>query len=113
MQTAAYLTNNEPHSGLDIGKPFKKLWGKEENLQHMRVLGARAFAHIEVHTPKPEPNAWEGIRVGHSSNSNGIRIYNPEARNVWFLDTPSRLHASLAATQKTSLSTSTTREATF
>ena len=47
MLTAAYLFNRMPHSGLDMETPFKWLYGKEVNLSHLKIIGARAFAHIK------------------------------------------------------------------
>ena len=61
------------------------------NLEHLRVIGARAFVHIETYKRTLDPHTWEERLVGHSSNS---RIYNPatrrvvESMNVMFLENP-------------------------
>ena len=47
MLTAAYVCNRMPHSGLDMEAPFKRLYGKEANLSHLKIIGARAFVHIK------------------------------------------------------------------
>lgn len=39
MQPAAYLGNRAPHSGLHMGTRFKNIWGKDANLQRLRVSG--------------------------------------------------------------------------
>ncbi|CAM9978444.1 unnamed protein product, partial [Sphacelaria rigidula] len=49
---AAYLMNRVPHSALNMESPFKRLNGVEPELSHLRVIGARAFVHIEVQTKK-------------------------------------------------------------
>ena len=54
MLTAAYLCNRMPHSGLDMETPFKRLYGKEANLSHLKIIGARAFGHIK-NAKKMEP----------------------------------------------------------
>ena len=46
MLTAACLCNRMPHSGLDMETPFKRLYGKETKLLHLKIIGARAFVHI-------------------------------------------------------------------
>ena len=53
MLTAAYLCNRMPHSGLDMETPFKRLYGKEATLSHLKILDARAFVHI-----KDVPISW-------------------------------------------------------
>ena len=60
MLTAAYLCNRMPHSGLDMETPFKRLYGKEANLSHLEIIGARAFVHIKD-AKKLEPKSWEGM----------------------------------------------------
>ena len=74
-------------------KPYRALHNKEANLEHLRVIGARAFVHIETNKRKLDPHAWEGRLVGYNSNSTYFKIYNPvskravESRNVIFLET--------------------------
>ena len=43
---AAYLKNRTPHKALKMETPFKMLHGEEADLSHLRVIGARAFVHI-------------------------------------------------------------------
>ena len=96
MFTAAYVGNRAPHSALNMQSPYKMLKGTEPDLRILRVIGARAFVHIERRTKKLAPKAVEGRLVGYSSNSKSYRVYNPvtrciESRNVIFIETPSRL----------------------
>lgn len=92
--TAAYLANRSPHSALDSQTPYFKFHGKQAGMSALRTIGARAFVHVETHTPKLEDRAWEGRLVGYSSNSKAYRIYNGstqrvvENRNVTFIETP-------------------------
>lgn len=97
MQAAVYLSNRVPHAALSNGTPYKALYGKDAYLGNLRVIGARSFVHVETHTKKLEPRAWEGRLVGYSTDSKSYRIYNPatkrvrESRNVVFIETPSAL----------------------
>ena len=78
--------------------PYKALYGKDANLGHLRAIGARGFVHVETHTKKLKPRAWEGRLVGYSMDSKSFRIYNAltrsvrESRNVIFIETPSVSH---------------------
>ena len=58
MLTAAYLCNCMPHSGLDMETPFKRLYGKKFDKPYLKIVGARAFAHIKD-VQKLEPKSWE------------------------------------------------------
>ena len=69
MQTAVYLGNRAPRASLADETPYKALYGKDANLGHLRVIGARAFVHVETHTKKQEHRAWEGRLVGYSMDS--------------------------------------------
>ena len=96
-QTAVYVSNRVPHAALANETPYKALYGKEAHLGHLRVIGARAFVHVETHTKKLEHRAWEGCLVGYSVDSNSFRVYNSstrsvrESRNVIFIEAPSVL----------------------
>ena len=97
MLTAAYLCNRMPHSGPDMETPFKRLYGKEANLSHLKIIGARAFVHIKD-AKKLEPKSWEGMLCGFSeAEALSYRIWNPktcrvvESRNVAFIETPPHL----------------------
>ena len=69
MQTAVYVSNRVPHAALANETPYKALYGKDVHLGHLRVIGARAFVHVETHTKKLEHRAWEGRLVGYSVDS--------------------------------------------
>ena len=36
-----------PYSGLGMETPFKRLYGKEANLLHLKIIGAKAFVDIK------------------------------------------------------------------
>ena len=97
MFTAAFLGNRAPHSAIGMQSPYKMLHGTEPDLRLLRVIGARAFVHIETFSKKLELKVVEGRLVGYRNNSKSYRVYNPvtrrimESRNVIFIETPSRL----------------------
>ena len=97
MPTAAYLCNRMPHSGVDMETPFKRLYGKEANLSHLKIIGVKAFVHIKD-AKKLEPKSWEGILCGFGEDESlSYRVWNPntrrvvESKNVTFIVTPPHL----------------------
>ena len=97
MLTAAYLCNRLPHSRLDMETPFKRLYGKEANLSHLKIIGARTFVHIKD-AKKLEPKSWKGMPCSFSEDEAlSFWVWNPKprrvvkSRNVTFIETPSHL----------------------
>ena len=97
MLIATYLSNRKPHSGLDMETPFKWLYGKEANLSHLKIIGARAFVHIKD-AKELESKSWEIILCGFSGDELlSYWIWNPRTRrvvestNVTFIETPPHL----------------------
>ena len=82
MLTAVYLSNWVPHAALNNATPYKALCGRDAYLGNLRVIGARAFVHVETHTKKLDHRAWGGCLVGYSMDSKSCRVYNPETRRV-------------------------------
>ena len=97
MFTAAFLRDRAPHSAIGMQSLYKMLPGTEPDLRLLRVIGARAFVHIETYSKKIEVQVVEGRLVAYSNNSKSYRVYNStnrriiESRNVIFIETPSRL----------------------
>ena len=73
MFTAAFLGNRAPHSAIGMQYPYKMLHGTEPNLRLLRVIGARAFAHIETYSKNLELKAVEEL-VGSGNNSKSDRV---------------------------------------
>ena len=74
MIAASYICNRSPHSALNMETPYKKLYGKDADLSHVKIIGARAFVHIK-NPNKLGPTSWEGV-VGdfNETESNSYRI---------------------------------------
>lgn len=89
MQTAVYLMNKVPHAALDNTTPYKAPHGEDASRHR-----GQGFVHVETHTKKLDPQAWEGRLVGYSMESKAFHIYNPaknnvkESRNATFIETP-------------------------
>ena len=84
-------------SGLGTETPFKRLYGKEANLSHLKTIGARAFVHIKD-AKKLEPKPWEGMLCDFNEDEAlSYWVWNPkprrvvESRNVTFIETPPHL----------------------
>ena len=54
----------------------------EPDLRLLRVIGARAFVHIETYYKKLEVKVVEGRLVGYSSSSKSYRVCNPATRRI-------------------------------
>ena len=54
LLTAEFLVNKASHSAISMQSPFKMLNGTEPDLRLLRVIGARAFVHIETYAKKLE-----------------------------------------------------------
>lgn len=76
---AVYLSNRLPYLALGGATSFFKMNSKEEHITYVRVIGARAFVHIETRTTKMENKAWEGKLCGFSRV---YHIYNQATGNV-------------------------------
>ena len=92
--TSVFLVNRLPHKAIKGDTPYWRMFGKQANLSFLRIIGSRAFVHVEGHTTKLQPRAWEGVLVGYDNDSPTFRIYNrttgrvTSSRNVTFIETP-------------------------
>ena len=94
---ASCICNRTPHLARNMETPYKKLYGKDADLSHLKIIGARAFVHIK-NSNKLGHTSWERMVCGFSeTESNSYRIWNPktrrvvESRNVVFIETPSNM----------------------
>lgn len=83
VNTAVYLRNRSPASGLQDKTPFELWSNKKPDLSHIRIFGSQVMVHI----PKEKRLKWDTkskphILVGYAENIKGYRIYDPEKRCV-------------------------------
>ena len=64
MFTVAFLGDRAPHSAIIVQASPKMINVTGPDLRLIRVIGTRAFAHIETNTKKLEFKAVEGRMVG-------------------------------------------------
>ncbi|KAK9707673.1 GAG-pre-integrase domain [Popillia japonica] len=91
---AVYLKNRSPTKALSGMLPEEYWTGKKINLQHLKVFGSRAFAHIpKEKRTKWDANSKEMLMVGYCENSEAYRLINPDdprkvekGRNVFFIE---------------------------
>ena len=97
MMAASYICSRIPYSALNMETPYKKLYGKDADLSHVKIMDVRVFVHIK-NPNKLGHMSWVGMVCGFSkTESNSYLIWNPntrrvvESRNVVFTETPSNL----------------------
>ncbi|CAN0442221.1 unnamed protein product, partial [Ascophyllum nodosum] len=67
MPTAEYLSHEMPHSRLDMETSSKRLYGKDVDLSHLKIISAGDFVGIkDVETFEPKP--WKGMPCGFGEN---------------------------------------------
>ncbi|GMF33017.1 unnamed protein product [Phytophthora lilii] len=80
INTAVYIVNRIPNH-LDIRtSPYKIVWGSKPDFSHLRVFGARGFAHIDKNRRKKlDPKAFECIFRGYADAAKAYRVWNVQA----------------------------------
>ena len=85
LSTAVYLRNISPTSAL-VGKtPFEALTNVKPNVEHLRVFGCVAYAHIpKDERQKLDVKSVKCILLGYGSECKAYRLYNLEKRVVFY-----------------------------
>ena len=78
VATAAYLRNRSATTALDDRMtPYEKWHGRKPNLEHLRVFGCVAYAHVPDCNRRKLDDKAEKLRfVGYSKNPTGYRLYD-------------------------------------
>lgn len=80
VNCAAYLLNRSPCKS--VGTTPEQVWtAKKPALQHLRIFGCKAYAHIP--TPKQTKLSTRStpcIFVGYCQNTKGYRLYDPQKK---------------------------------
>ena len=63
MMAASHICKRIPHSALTMETSYKKLYGNDADLSHLKLIGARAFVHIK-NPNKLGHTSWEGMVCG-------------------------------------------------
>ena len=83
VNTASYIRNRLPTSTVKDATPFEKWYGRKPKVDHMRVFGCIAYAHIPDCKRKKFDEKAEKLRfVGYSATQKGYRLYNEKTRKT-------------------------------
>ena len=83
VSTAAYLKNRCPTRAIDEMTPYEVWNGVKPKVEHLRVFGCDAYAHI----PKDERGKFDAkarkcIFMGYSRETKGYRLYDPIRQKI-------------------------------
>jgi transposase InsO family protein len=83
VNTAAYLKNRSPTKALQGKTPFEAWYGKKPNVEHLKVFGCMAYAHI----PKDERGKFDSkarkcTLLGYDEFTKGYRLYDPQNKKI-------------------------------
>jgi FtsZ-interacting cell division protein YlmF len=85
LSTATYLRNRSPTTALDDVTPYEAWTGEKPNVEHLKVFGCTAYAHIpKDERKKLDPKARKCIMLGYSSEVKGYRLFNPETQRILY-----------------------------
>ena len=73
ISTAVYLKNWSPVKALKK-TPFEMWHGKKPKLNHLRVFGSGAYAHVPLRA-KLDSKTRKCIMVGYGNVTKGYRLY--------------------------------------
>jgi hypothetical protein len=83
VATACYLQNRLPTSKLGNKTPFEAWFNKKPSLDHLRIFGCNAYAHVPSQKRrKLDARAKRYIFVGYSSQSKGYRLWNSATKEI-------------------------------
>ena len=61
---ASYICKRIPHSALNTETPYKKLYGKDVNLSHLKIINAMACVRVKNPTQaRPRVVKRDGVRL--------------------------------------------------
>ena len=84
MLTSCVLRNLTPTSSLSV-TPLEMWSGKKPSVEHLRVVGCKAFCQLDKKEMKGKfgAKAWVGCMVGYSVDTPGYRVWDPISHKVW------------------------------
>ena len=85
ISTAAYLRNRCPTKAVQGKTPFEAWHGKKPSVDHLRVFGCDAYAHL----PKDERGKFDTkankcILLGYGEQTKGYRLYDVNEKKVLY-----------------------------
>ena len=83
VATAVYVRNRSESSALrEDMTPYEKWYGRKPDVNHLRVFGCIAYAHIPDSQGRKLDKAQKYRFVGYCKDSKGYRLFDEETRKV-------------------------------
>ena len=73
LDTACYIVNRSPSSGINFRTPYELWSGKPADYSHLRIFGYRAYAHVKQ--GKLEPRAFKCVLLGYPAGVKGYKLW--------------------------------------
>eukprot|EP00253_Pinus_taeda_P025696 PITA_25696 len=84
INIVVYLKNRSPTRYLGFKTPFEALYGFKPEVNHLRVFGSKAFAHIpKADRKKLDPKAVRCIFVGYGTEFKAYKLFNPKSHKTF------------------------------
>ena len=83
LSTMVYIRNRSPTKALAGITPHEAWSGYKPRVDHLRIFGCRAYAHIPgVERRKLDPKSHKCVLLGYGTEQKGYRLYNLQRQKV-------------------------------
>ena len=83
MMATSYICNRILPSALNMETPYKKLHGKDADLSHLKIIGAKTFVQIK-NPNKLGHTSWEGMVCDFSETESNSCHSGTQKRVAWW-----------------------------
>ena len=84
ISTAVYLKNRSPTKILENKTPFEAFYGYKPEVNHLRIFGSKAFAHIpKEDRRKLDAKAIKCIFIGYCTEYKAYKMFDPNNHKVF------------------------------
>ena len=85
LSTAVYLRNRSPTKAVKGMTPFEAWTREKPNVEHLRVFGCAAYAHVAKDEQKKlDRKSRKCILLGYGTETKGYRLYDLERAKVFY-----------------------------
>ena len=85
VSMAVYLRNRCPTKAVQGKTPYEAWYGQMPRVDHLRVFGCDAFAHIpKDERGKFDPKARKCILLGYRKETKAYRLYDPSQKKILY-----------------------------